>query len=431
VTTAPDESAPDAPASTTAEVAPERLRANRDFQVVLTGQAVSAFGDAISLTAMPLLVLFLTGSGALMGIVGALQLLPDLVLGLPAGALADRWDRRRMMMWADAGRAILTALIPISFWLGLPTMVVILIVTLPINTLRLFSDAGFTSAVPGLVGRQNLARANGYMEATLSGSFIIGPALAGILVATIGAASTLAIDAATFAFSAVSLTLVRRRLRADRPREMPRILDDIKEGVRFVVAHPTLRSIIGYWAALTIGTAALLPALSYYITIDRRLGVELFGFVGSTWSVGYLLGSLLVGRLGQERIGPQMIVSSLVIAAALLVIAASDAPIVYLLAGSFIGAALSVILISYLTLRATLTPDELLGRVGSTARTVTLGLQPLGLLVTGALIDIADAATALVVMAALVASASLLFGASRTFREAGRTQVAEETAVPP
>src|SRR5687767_13911506 len=108
------------------------LRENRDFQVVLAGQAVSALGDAITLTAMPLLVLFLTGSGALMGIVGALQLLPDLVLGLLAGALADRWDRRRMMMWADAGRAVLTAAIPLSFWLGLPTMAVIFIVTVPI-----------------------------------------------------------------------------------------------------------------------------------------------------------------------------------------------------------------------------------------------------------------------------------------------------------
>src|SRR3990170_3900300 len=115
---------------------PSGLRGNRDFQVVLAGQAVSAFGDAITLTAMPLLVLFLTGSGALMGIVGALQLLPDLVLGLPAGALADRWDRRRMMMWADAGRAVLIAAIPLSFWFGLPTMPVILIAAVPINTLR-------------------------------------------------------------------------------------------------------------------------------------------------------------------------------------------------------------------------------------------------------------------------------------------------------
>ena len=87
----------------------EPLRSNRDFTVVLGGQAISAVGDAITLTAMPLLVLFLTGSGALMGTVAALGLLPNLLLGLPAGALADRWDRRRLMLWSDAGRALLTA----------------------------------------------------------------------------------------------------------------------------------------------------------------------------------------------------------------------------------------------------------------------------------------------------------------------------------
>ncbi|MGH2558521.1 MAG: MFS transporter, partial [Thermomicrobiales bacterium] len=271
--------------------APSNLRGNRDFQVVLAGQAVSAFGDAITLTAMPLLVLFLTGSGALMGIVSALQLLPDLVLGLPAGALADRWDRRRMMIWADAGRALLTAAIPVAYWLGWSTMAVILVVTVPINALRVLSDAGFTSAVPGLVGRENLARANSYMETTLSVPFIVGPALAGVLVATIGPAETLAIDAVSFAVSAGSLLMVRRILRAERPAEMPRILVDIKEGIGFVWRHLVLRSIIAYWGVMAMATATLIPALGYYITIDRDFGPEIFGFVGSAWSVGYLLGS--------------------------------------------------------------------------------------------------------------------------------------------
>ena len=126
---------------------------NRDFRLVLFGQGISAFGDAVSFTALPLLVLLLTGSGLQMGIVGVLQLLPDLILGLPAGALADRWDRRKMIVWADFGRAVLTALIPISFLLGLPTMVVILLVTFPINAFRVVFLAAWTAMIPALVGR--------------------------------------------------------------------------------------------------------------------------------------------------------------------------------------------------------------------------------------------------------------------------------------
>jgi hypothetical protein len=84
------------------DVAEPSLGQNRDFRIVLVGQGISAIGDAISVTTMPLLVLALTGSGLQMGIVGVLQRLPDLLFGLPAGAYADRWDRRRMMLWADA-----------------------------------------------------------------------------------------------------------------------------------------------------------------------------------------------------------------------------------------------------------------------------------------------------------------------------------------
>ena len=110
---APGGGPPAAPPDEDVEAA-EPLRQNRDFLTVLFGQGVSSFGDSITSTAMPLLVLALTGSGFVMGIVNVLTTLPDLLVGLFAGAYADRWDRRRMMFAADLGRAILTAVIPIS-----------------------------------------------------------------------------------------------------------------------------------------------------------------------------------------------------------------------------------------------------------------------------------------------------------------------------
>jgi Transmembrane secretion effector len=133
------------------DVAEPGLRENRDFRIVLVGQGISALGDAVSVTTMPLLVLALTGSGLQMGIVGVLQRLPDLLFGLPAGAYADRWDRRRMMLSADAGRAILTALIPVASVLGLPVMGVVLLVSFPINICRVIFMAGWTAAIPNLV----------------------------------------------------------------------------------------------------------------------------------------------------------------------------------------------------------------------------------------------------------------------------------------
>jgi MFS family permease len=399
---------------------PFELRENRDFQIIVLGQAASAFGDAITLTAMPLLVLWLTGSGALMGVVGALQLVPDLVLGLPAGALADRWDRRRMMFCSDAGRAILTAAIPVTYWLDGPTMAAILLVAAPANALRVLSDAAFTSVVPGLVGREHLARANGYMEATLSVPFILGPAMAGILVATIGPATTIAIDAASFAISAASLLMVRRSLRAERSDEIPRILIDIHEGIRYVWRHTLLRALIAYVGVFAFATAALIPALGYYFTVDRNLGSELFGFVGSTWSVGYLLGSLLTGRLGGDLIGLMILASGVIVGACLVTIAVTASPTVYLAVGFCIGAAFAVQTVSYMTLRAALTPDHLLGRVGSTSRSITAGLRPIGLLGGGALISAASGGIALIGMGGIAIGASLLFCLANPFREAER-----------
>jgi hypothetical protein len=398
--------------------APDALRTNRDFRVVITGQTVSALGDAVSITTMPLLVLFLTGSGALVGVVGALQFVPDLFFGLFAGALADRRDRRGMIIAADVGRAGLTALIPISYWLGLPTIAVVIAVTVPINTLRLLSDAGLTSALPALVGRDNLARANARMEATLSVPYIVGPAIAGALVALVGPASTLAIDAASFGLSAASLLLVQRELRADRGAAMPRVLADIREGIAFVWHDVVLRGIIGYWSVIAIATAGVVPTLSYYITIDRGLGPAVFGYVGSVWSAGYLLGSLLAPRLPPNRTGMTILTMGTAIGAALTAIALSSVAALYFVAAAVIGAALAIALISYATLRASLTPDELLGRVGSTARTLTLGLQPVGILGAGALMDVAGGGVALGAMGVTAIAATCLLALSRTVRTA-------------
>jgi hypothetical protein len=199
------------------------------------------------------------------------------------------------------------------------------------------------------------------------------------------------------------------------------MLDDVREGIEYVWRHVVLRTIITYWGFATMATSALIPALAYYITIDRNFGAELFGFIGTTWSVGYLLGSLLIGRLGGESVGLRMLASGGVIGTCLIAIAVTTFPLVYLVAGFCIGAALAVQTVSYMTLRPALTPDELLGRVGSTARTITLGLQPLGRVGGGALISAASGGVALIAMGGLSIGASLLFGLSKTFREAGHS----------
>ena len=395
------------------------LARNRDFKVLLSSQGASSVGDAVSFTALPLLVLALTGSGFAMGIVGAIQTLPDLFLGMIAGALADRSDRKRMMFLADLGRAGLTALIPLSVTLGGPTMGVILLVAAPMSVLRSLFLAGYTASVPALVGRSQVGRANSYFEAIYSMGYIVGPAIAGVLASAIGPGPTLAIDAVSFALSALGLAFVRRDLRApiDRPRQ--RLVTDIREGIDFIAGSPTLRSAILFWGATSILTAPLVTALAVHITRDLGYPPTILGLILAAYGVGTVTGSLVSARrIGRGRVAEVLIGGNLVMGLSLVILSVSVQIPVLLAIALVAGIAQSMVLVTYITLRTAYSPDELLGRIGSTARTISLGLQPIGLLIGGALIDATSGSATIALMGVCVALVSLAFAPVTALRRA-------------
>lgn len=414
---APDPTLPPPPPVPTHE-RPQPLAANRDFRVLLTSQGVSALGDAVSFTALPLLVLALTGSGLAMGVVGALQTLPDLVFGMVAGALADRSDRRRMMFLADLGRAALTALIPLSVFLGGPTMVVILIVAAPMSVLRSFFLAGYTASVPALVGRSQIGRANSYFEAIYSVGYIVGPAIAGLLAATIGPGPTLAIDAVSFALSGAALALVRRDLRAPLDRPRASLVTDIREGIDFILGHRLLRTMIAFWGIVSISTAPLVSALAVHVTRDLRQPETVLGLILTAYGIGTVAGSLLASRATHRPVAPALLGGVFVTGSMLVVVALTDQVPVLFVAAAVSGVAQSMVLVTYITIRTAYSPDALLGRIGSTARTISLGLQPIGLLVGGALIDLTSGSTTIAVMGAGLALLSVAFLPARVLRTA-------------
>ncbi len=394
------------------------LGQNREFRIILAGQAVSAFGDAISLTVLPLLVVALTGSGVAMGVVGVLQLLPDLLLGLPAGALADRWDRRRMIIVADVGRALLTALVPLSVLLGWPTMGVILLVTFPVNALRVLFLAAWTAAIPSVVDGGQVGRASGYAEAIFSASFVIGPAIAGALVAVLGPGPTLALDACSFLVSAGSLMLIRRPLRADRTGEDSHLVADIREGVSFIVGQPVLRVIIPFWTIISVTTAPVAPVVIFFLTIDRAEGPGVVGLVLSAYGAGSLIGALIATRFSRARLGRMMLVANVGSAVAFLAFAVSGQPVLQAGFAVAAGVASALVFVPYITLRSTIPPNHLLGRVGSSARTISVGLAPIGTLTAGVLLDAVGGQVTLVIVSSVLVGASVGFSLSHVLRAA-------------
>lgn len=396
----------------------EPLARNRDFKVLLTSQGVSALGDAVTFTALPLLVLALTGSGLVMGIVGALQAIPDLVFGMVAGALADRTDRRRMMLLADLGRAGLTAMIPLSVILNGPTLAIVLVIAAPMSVLRSLFLAGYTASVPALVGRAQVARANSIFETIYSLGYIVGPAVAGVLSASIGPGLTLAIDAVSFGLSGIALAAVRRDLRAPIDREPASIIADIREGIDFILAHPVLRSMILFWGLVAITTAPLVTALAVHITRDLGYEDTILGLILAAYGIGTVAGALVTARIPRTAVAPFLLGGTVTTGLVLLVVANTDfVPVLLAIAGVG-GIAQSMVLVTYLTARTAHSPDVLLGRIGSTARTISLGLQPLGLLAGGALIDLTDGSTTIALMGIVLLVLSVAFAPVTALRRA-------------
>jgi MFS family permease len=401
------------------DAAPEPLGRNRDFRVLLVSQGVSSLGDAVSFTALPLLVLALTGSGLAMGVVGALQTLPDLVFGMVAGALADRSDRKRMMFGADLGRAVLTALIPLSVFLNGPTMAIVLIVAAPLSTLRSLFLAGYTASVPALVGRPQVARANAIFETVYSAGYIVGPSIAGVLAASIGPGPTLGIDAASFALSSVGLFLVHRPLRAPVDRPRTRIVDDIREGIQFILGHPILRSAILLWGLSSIITAPIVAALAFRITRDMALSPTILGIGLTAYGVGTVIGSLAATRIGRRTsVAPVLLLGELATGVMLIAIALVGSVPGLVACALVAGISQSLVLVTYITVRTAYSPDHLLGRVGSTARVISLGLQPLGMLAGGLLIDATSGTTTIAVMGVALCVLAVAFVPVRALRTA-------------
>ena len=397
----------------------EPLLRNRDFLTLLASQSVSVGGDAVSSTALPLLVLALTGSGLAMGIVTAINTAADFVFGTIAGAVADRGDRKRMMFLSDFGRAILTALIPLSVLLGGPTMAVVLVVSGPMAILRGFFRAGYLAAMPNLVGRSQLARGNGILETAFSASFIVGPALAGFLVTVIGPGETLALDAASYAISSVGLVLIRRDLKAPTDRPPSRIVDDIREGIVYVAQHPVLRAVILLFASTSAVLTPVAAAMTFRIVRDLGQSPAAFGLTLTGLGVGTMVGALWATRLGHGANVRRVALLAVFLMGVPLIAAAAIPSLPAIVALTALsGAGEAALVVVYISVRAANSPDALLGRIASTARVMALALMPIGSLIGGVLIDTVGGTATLAVLGVAMCVLAVGFGQVGSLRSA-------------
>ncbi len=297
-------------------------------------------------------------------------------------------------------------------------MVVVYLVAAPMSVLRALFLAAYTASLPSLVGRAQLGRANSIFEAVYSSGYVIGPGIAGVLVATIGPAQTIAVDAASYAVSALALLLIRQPLRARINRPELDLVAEIREGIAFVADHRTLRDTIAFWGVVSVASAGLVPALAFYVVRERGMDAAALGLVIAAYGLGTVGGAILTARLRLRQAGRLMLVGNLVRGVALVTIALTGTLEAMVPIALVAGVVDSLVLITYITLRTASSPDELLGRVGSTARTISLGLQPIGFIAAGVLIDAVGGGFTVASIGFALLAASAVFALSRPLRRA-------------
>ncbi len=361
------------------------LRRNRDFVLLQLGQLLSAIGVQMTAIAYPLLVLAETHSAAKAGIVGFARVVPYPVCGLLAGAAADRWNRKALMIGSDAVRALAVVALAATIAVGSVEFWLIVAVSLVDGAGSSFFAAAQAGALRSVVPARQMPAAIATVTGRQSVVLVAGPPVGGALF-TVGRAVPFVVDAVSYAFSTVSLLLMRTPFQEERERAGTRLRSEITEGLRWLWDHSFLRT-----CALLFGIGNLVfPGLSLVIVVvgtENGLTGGEIGLLAAVFGACLLVGSALSAftrRTFSVRTILLMELWTWTGCAVFLVW-----PNVYVLTASILPTMLTVpstdsVVHGY---RTAMTPDRLIGRVDSAARTISLLAAPLGPLLAGVLLS--------------------------------------------
>jgi len=388
--------------------APERLLRDGQFRRYLVARTLSGAGGIVTLIALPILVYRTSGSAGLTALVAACEAAPYVLFGLFAGALTDRWNRKRVMVAADALGALLVASVPVADWLGVLTVTQVLVVAFLGPTVAVFFDGASFGAIPMLVGRERIGAANAVTWGLQSGNEIVLPAVVGLALAVLHPSTLLAFDAVTFAVSAVLIAGITRATydagRELAPLTLRQVGRDVREGLDFLVHHAGVRTmtLIGFLQCVGGGGFVALMV----VWIDRRLGVGTeglrFGLVYGGWAVGGLIAALALPWLLRRWSAARVALLAVPISCAVgLVVPAITQWWLAALAMTAWSVGYTMIAMNSISYRQEVTPNHLLGRVNTAGRMLSWGVGWTGgAFLAGAVVDLLGLVPTLYVLAA-------------------------------
>jgi MFS family permease len=368
------------------------LLRQREFRLFWSGQTISLVGDQITLLALPLTaVLLLDASAAQMGYLGAAALMPHLLFSLPAGVWLERVaSRRRIMIGADFGRALLLGSVPLAYAFDSVTFAQLYAVAFATGCLAVLFDISYSTLYVSVVEREQYLEANSLLNGSRSLSYVSGPSLGGLLVQALNAPLALLADAISFLGSALLLGLMR----APEPpleRHETHVREQVAAGLRFIFGNSFFRPSLAATATLNFFNLAFGALFILYAT--RELGVRpgTLGLVLGAGAIGGVLGAVVAGRLGRRiGLGPAFIVGQILFPLPLLLVplASGSKPLILAMlftAEFFSGLGVMILDINAGAIITALTPHALRSRSTGAFRFVNYGIRPLGSLAGGGL----------------------------------------------
>jgi MFS family permease len=365
---------------------PVPLRRNRGFRWLWIGQVVSDTGTEAALIAYPLLVLALTHSAVIAGVVGTARLVVQLILGLPGGALSDRLDRRLTMIVCDAGRAAVLALLAVLVVVHLVTWPVVLVIAVIDGGANVLFDPSASAALPGIVADQQLERAWAATEARTYAAGLAGPALGGLLFG-LGRAVPFVGDAASYLVSAAAVSRIRGKFRAEPSSDRKALWREAIDGLHLVWHNPLLRAVVIQGPLVNFAFTGVIFTITLAL---RRHGTApgIIGLAQAGIALGGLLGALIAPRM-QGRLPMRTLVIVLTSAGTVLFGAAAE-----LLPSTLVALPVAACLLLAPAANAALfaamlraAPEDMRGRVTSTVIQAATGLSALAPLVSGLLVE--------------------------------------------
>jgi MFS family permease len=457
------------------------FRGNRPFSWLWWSESVSLFGSQVTLVAIPLLAALTLGASALdMGILAAVESAPYLLLSIPAGFVADRVDRRRLLILSNLARALLLLAIPVSAILGALSLPLLVVISFLIGTCSVVFDVAYQTYVPDLLPPEDLLAGNQRLELSESAARTIGPGLGGALVAATGGAAAIVVDAVSYFLASIALLRARtaRQPAASQPEPEPPparpripvdrepsigLLVEIWEyvsaleerlaavegrlsrktdsgwrsafaGLGVVFRDRLLRDVAISTATFNLASAAISAVFVLYAATELGMDPVAIGTLLAGGNVGFVIGALAVGavtaRLGVGRVVAMSTVIG-AIATVILPFAVGTGAVALLFIGRFLGAlTIPLYNVNALALRQTRAPRETLGRVNAIFRMLDWGALPVGALLGGYIGAVYGLRVTLVVAAGLGILSAIWLVASpvRRLRHLGTDEATQPAA---